>query len=130
MIKIKETPYTLDSLQKIYNTPWETFVALHGWVIISKYTEKKVSNELVKKKTLLELIKTLNIQDFKEYWDEQHLKQVMKDFVIWWTAKNEWWKKERWEMEKVFDIKARYYTFLQRAKKDLKPKKAAWRRMI
>jgi len=43
----------------------------------------------MKDKTLLDLIKTLNIQDFKEFGNEEHLKQVMKDFVIYRTAKND-----------------------------------------
>lgn len=124
MIKIIETPYTREALEKIMNKKWETLVAVDNWLIISKITIIKASNKLAKTKTLLQLIKTLDITDFTEFWDTQHLKQVMKDFYIYWSAKNDWWSKERWQTEKVFDIKARYYTFLRRAKKDTDKKSA------
>ena len=43
----------------------------------------------MKDKTLLDLIKTLNIEDFKEFGNEDHLKQVMKDLYVYWSAKND-----------------------------------------
>ena len=49
----------------------------------------KKSTELMIDKTLLDLIKTLNIEDFKEFGTEEHLKLVMKDLYIYWSAKND-----------------------------------------
>lgn len=123
-IKINEYQYSKETLEKILNRKGETLVAIDNWLIISKTTIKtSKSTELQINKTLLDLIKTLNIEDFKEFGNSDHLKQVMKDFVIYWTAKNDWWLKERWQLEKIFDVKARYYTFLRRAR-PVTPKKS------
>lgn len=123
---IKTIIVWIDQLETYLNKKGYTFLCNYQDNFIFKYNDSPKSTELLKDKTLLDLVQTLNIEDFREYWDDEHLKQVMKDFVRYWKAKNDWWTKERWQMEKVFDIKSRYYTFLQRAKKDLKPKKWVW----
>ena len=131
MYEIIELDYNKDLLQTYINKKWYIFLwFIKDKIVFKVKKESKKSTELMKDKTLLDLIKTLNIQDFKEFGNEEHLKQVMKDFVIYRTAKNDWWTKERWQMEKVFDIKQRYYTFLRRAKKDFTTNHKVWIRKI
>ena len=127
--KIIEHSYNKELLEKLINKTWTTFIGFQWFKMIFKEKiQSKKSTELMKWKTFLELIETLNIEDFKEFWEENHLKQVMKDLYIYWTAKNDWENKERWQSEKVFDIKARYYTFLRRAKPEkIKPNSNLWR---
>lgn len=115
--KILELPYSKDTLEQYLNKKNHSFLWFVWDKMIFKYNDSKKSTALMENKTLLDLISTLNIEDFREYWDDNYLKEVMKDFVIYWRAKNEWWTKERWQMEKVFDVWWRYRTFLQLWKK-------------
>ena len=41
----------------------------------------------------------------------------MKEFIIYWTQKNPKGRKEKWQMEKIFDVNLRFRTFLQNDKK-------------
>jgi hypothetical protein len=41
----------------------------------------------------------------------------MKEFVLYRKEKNNWWVKERWQMEKIFDVWWRFRTFLKNWKK-------------
>ena len=119
MYEIIELAYDYNLLTTYINKKWHTFLWFNEWLMIFKVKQfSKKSTELMIGKTLLDLIKTLDIEDFKEFGNAEHLKQVMKDFVMYRNAKNEWWTKTKWEMEKVFDVKQRYYTFLRRAKKE------------
>ena len=123
MYQIQEINYSKEILESYINKKWYIFLwFVWDKMIFKVMKESKKSTELMKGKIFLDLIATLNIEDFKEFWDETHLKQIMKDLYIYWTAKNDWGNKERWQMEKVFDIKQRYYTFLRNNKST--PKKS------
>ena len=68
-------------------------------------------------KSFLDLLKDLLLDfDFIEKLknkflvDNEDLKMSSENFLIYWTEKNPNWKKERWQMQKVFDIKKRFYT--------------------
>ena len=49
--------------------------------------------------------------------DELYLKQA---FIEYWTEKNEGGKKERWQMQKVFDVKRRFRTWINNQKERCK----------
>lgn len=40
----------------------------------------------------------------------------LEKFILWWTEKNSTGKKERWQMEKTFEVKRRLATWLSRVK--------------
>lgn len=44
-------------------------------------------------------------------------KDMQQEFLDYWTEKNPGGKKERWQMEKVFDVKRRWGTWTRNAKK-------------
>lgn len=117
MIKILELPYNKEELENYINKKWYSFLWFVDWKMIFKYNDSPKSTELMKDKTLYDLIKTLNIEDFREYGSDEYLKDTMKEFVLYRRQKNDGWLKERWQMEKVFDISGRYRTFLRNWKK-------------
>jgi len=114
---IKTIIIWIDELETYLNKTWYTFLCNYQEKFIFKYNDSKKSTQIIKDKTLLDLIKTLNINDFKEYWNDVFLKETMREFVLYWTAKNEWWTKQRWQTEKIFDVWQRFRTFLKNGKK-------------
>jgi hypothetical protein len=56
--------------------------------MIFKYNDSFKSTELFKDKTLYDLIKTLNIDDFRKYGSDEYLKDTMKEFVLYRKEKN------------------------------------------
>lgn len=48
--------------------------------------------------------------------DEKLIKQELSKFVTYWTEKNPTGRKERWQMEKTFEIRKRLATWLSRVK--------------
>lgn len=78
--------------------------------------QSKHSTELVLNKSLIDLIK----EEFKPElfeWEKEYLEWIMKEFIIYWTQKNPKGRKEKWEMEKIFDVNKRFYTFVKNDKK-------------
>ena len=47
----------------------------------------------------------------------ESLKSSAENFLIYWTEKNENWRKERWQMQKTFDIQKRFFMWLSNEKK-------------
>ena len=123
---IKTILIDITELETYLNKSGYTFLCNYQDKFIFKYSDSKKSTELMQYKTLYDLIKTLNIEDFREYWDDNYLKETMKDFVIYRRSKNDWWLKERWQMEKVFDINARFRTFLKRGNNLSYKNKGIW----
>lgn len=73
--------------------------------------------EIFEKENLFDLLKNiLSDLDFIEnlkskFWVEnEDLKRSSENFLIYWTEKNPNGRKERWEMQKIFDVKWRFYT--------------------
>ena len=106
-----------EELEIYLNKPWYSFLSPYKDKFVFVFNDSKKIIENLKTKTLLDLIWTLNIEDFKEFWEKKYLKETMKDFYLYWTAKNDWWIKERRQMEKVFDVWQRFRTFLRNGKK-------------
>lgn len=52
------------------------------------------------------------------------IKKEAMNFFLYWTEKNENWKKERWEMQKTFDVSRRFHKWLDNAWKFNKPSKS------
>lgn len=53
----------------------------------------------------------------KNNWPEQSVKQEIAKFISYWTELNSTGKKQRWEMEKTFEIDRRLATWFSRAGK-------------
>lgn len=53
----------------------------------------------------------------KNNWPEQSVKQEIAKFISYWTELNSTGKKQRWEMEKTFEIDRRLATWFSRATK-------------
>ncbi len=53
----------------------------------------------------------------KNNWPEQSVKQEIAKFISYWTELNSTGKKQRWEMEKTFEIDRRLATWFSRAAK-------------
>lgn len=75
------------------------------------------SEEIVATKvaTLETIIKdNINIEFFeKEYnADNLYIRQQLRDFYLHWSEKKINWKKEKWEMEKTFDVNRRFHKWL------------------
>ena len=49
--------------------------------------------------------------------ENQDLKNASQDFFLYWTEKNPNWKKEKWEMQKTFDVQRRFYSWLWNQKR-------------
>lgn len=47
---------------------------------------------------------------------DEVLKKEMQKFVLYWTEPNNSGKKQRWEMQKTFDVKRRLFTWLSKVK--------------
>jgi len=48
---------------------------------------------------------------------DEFIKKEMMDFYLYWSEKKPNWKKERWQMEKTFDINRRFNKWLQNSSK-------------
>jgi len=79
--------------------------------------------ELIKEKISPEIF-------IKEYnTNQEYIMKQLKNFYYYWTEKKPNWKKEKWEMEKTFDISRRFHTWLANSNKwskDFKNNKWAW----
>lgn len=94
--------------------------------------KEKINFSLSQKKSFLDLLKTEIIenenfiQNLKNKFnlENESLKSSAENFLIYWTEKNPNWKKEKWEMEKTFDIQRRFYKWIQNNQKwNTKPDK-------
>ena len=127
---VKTIIVEIEQLEEYLNKSWYNFLSNYKDKFIFKFNDSPNSTEILKDKTLLDLIKTLDIEDFREYWDDKYLKDTMSEFVIYRKQKNDWWIKEKWQMEKVFDVWARFRTFLKNWKRfnsNLIDKSNLWR---
>ena len=88
----------------------------------------KISKDILYKKnqkSFLEIFeeKILKNEDFLEKvkikfsLENESLKSSAENFLIYWTEKNENWKKEKWEKQKTFDIQKRFFMRLSNEKK-------------
>ncbi len=58
---------------------------------------------------------------------DQNIKSSAENFILYWTEKNTNGRKEKWEMQKTFDIKRRFYFWLNNQKNFTnKNKKEVW----
>ncbi len=88
----------------------------------------KISKDILyekTKKSFLEIFKE-KILENKEFLEKvkikfdlhgESLKNSAENFLIYWTEKNENWKKEKWEKQKTFDIQKRFFMWLSNEKK-------------
>lgn len=75
------------------------------------------------KKEFREVMKeNLNLEDFKQYGEREYLKLQLKEFYLYRTEKNQNWKKQKWEMQKTFDVSLRFHTWCKRSHTYFKPK--------
>ena len=49
--------------------------------------------------------------------DNLYIREQLRDFYLHWSEKKPNWKKERWEMEKTFDVNRRFHKWLSNASK-------------
>jgi len=63
------------------------------------------------------------LDDFKGKFDEQLLKSEVQRFILYWTEKSPNGKKQKWEMQKTFDVKRRLVTWFDNKQKWNKEKK-------
>jgi hypothetical protein len=82
--------------------------------------EDKESKEEEKENNTYVLSK--KFEAIEKSFSEQELK-CKQDFLDYWTERNENGTKERWQFEKVFDIKRRFRTWLNNNEKKWTPKK-------
>ena len=93
------------------------------------FVKTQVLKEEANKRRIYPLINntgdTKEIKTKKEFrkWFEEELKDIgvewndeKEAFILYWTEKNHNGKKERWEMQKVFDIKRRWGTWTRNKK--------------
>ena len=79
---------------------------------------KKENKEIIesdKSLTLENLIKeNIDIEYYKnEYnWTHEYIYEELKKFYLYWSEKKPWWKKERWQMEKTYDVWRRFHKWL------------------
>jgi len=81
---------------------------------LSKQTTTKENKETIKRKRDKSLVSLFSEIEF-EFKPEDLLHK--QEFLDYWTEKNPNGKKERWQMEKVFDVKRRYQTWLRNYKR-------------
>lgn len=55
------------------------------------------------------------MQAFKAVPDPYAVGQELRKFTLYWTEKNKSGTKEKWELQQTFDVKRRFYTWLNRA---------------
>jgi len=87
----------------------------------SDSSESEKPNPIIKddKKTLKQLATQFFTQDFLNWLLSEYeitsliLTEELKLFANYWTEKNEWWTKERWQKEKTFEIRRRFYRWLK-----------------
>lgn len=71
---------------------------------------------LVKEEILLN-IDFINSLKIKYNLTDQDIKKELEFFYLYWSEKNKSWKKEKWELEKTFEIRKRFYKWLDNSKK-------------
>jgi DNA-binding transcriptional regulator YhcF (GntR family) len=74
-------------------------------------------------KDFFELKDTSVLDDFREKIDNATLEEEVKKFILYWTEKSPNGKKQRWEMQKTFDVKRRLFTWFSNQNKWSKEKK-------
>lgn len=77
---------------------------------------KKSFLEIFKEK-ILENNEFLEKVKIKFDLEKESLKSSAENFLIYWTEKNENWRKERWQMQKTFDIQKRFFMWLNNDRK-------------
>lgn len=85
------------------------------------------------KKTFLDLFENEITESFigmlkvKYSLSDEQIKDIANNFILYRTEKNPNGKKERWEMQKTFDIKRRFYTWLNNDKRyNKRPQDTTW----
>lgn len=80
--------------------------------------------EIFFKDLLKENFKEDFIKKIKEKYEISpgELKVEVELFIIHWTEKNPGWRKEKWQMQKTFDIQKRFYTWMANNRKWNTPK--------
>ena len=63
-----------------------------------------------------EIRQTIKQKLLKNGVPEEILEREFKKFTLYWTEPNHTGKKERWQMQKTFDVKRRLWTWLNRSK--------------
>jgi len=77
--------------------------------------ENSIKEKNATKVATLDLKKIISdsiiIEDFVKQYnsDEEYIKKQVMDFYMYWSEKKPWWKKERWEMQKTFDVSRRLH---------------------
>lgn len=101
--------------------------------------DNKVNNNIEKTKvfTLKTYIeRDIDIDSFIEDYDSSldYIKKNLRDFYLHWSEKKINWKKEKWEMEKTFDVNRRFHKWLSNSAKwwnnTLNSKDVWWIRVI
>ncbi len=78
--------------------------------------DKNLKNDKNVEKDNKELTLFSSFEMIEKDFTEEELK-LKEDFFEYWTEKNPNGKKERWQMEKVFDVKKRFRTFIKNNEK-------------
>lgn len=100
--------------------------------IIYREISKEISNP---KKNLQDLIKEKFSEDYinnlktKYNIDSDNLKKEWQNFILYWTEQSSNWKKEKWEMQKTFDVQRRFHKWLDNSNKwnaNLNSNKKSW----
>ncbi|HPC36729.1 MAG TPA: replication protein [Candidatus Marinimicrobia bacterium] len=83
---------------------------------VTKHSDTKEKKETIQKKEC-DFDKSLAslFSEIESDFTPEEL-QHKQEFLDYWTEKNPNGKKERWQMEKVFDVKRRYQTWLRKSK--------------
>lgn len=107
-------------------TKWQTIYSINKKRIIKN--NNKISKDILYEKTqksFLEIFeeKILKDEEFLEKIknkfeiENESLKSSAENFLIYWTEKNQNWRKEKWQMQKTFDIQKRFFMWLSNEKK-------------
>lgn len=107
-------------------TKWQTIYSINKKRIIKN--NNKISKDILYEKiqkSFLEIFeeKILKDEEFLEKIktkfeiENESLKSSAENFLIYWTEKNQNWRKEKWQMQKTFDIQKRFFMWLSNEKK-------------
>lgn len=76
--------------------------------------EIKISPPIIKKDFKDLMKEKININWYN--LSQEELKQELSNFYWYWTEMNDWWKKERWQIQKTFDINKRFSRWINNKK--------------
>lgn len=71
--------------------------------------------EIAKEFFLMGSAYTELLEVFSQNNNPAFIETEFKKFILWWTEPNKTGKKQRWELEKTFEVKRRLYTWLSRS---------------